>query len=470
MPIALHYAALSDVGRVRKNNEDSGYASARIIVLADGMGGMAAGELASSVTVQTVRRVDANLEADVLEILAGAVQQANDQLSDIISADPSLEGMGTTLTAIMTDGERLALVHVGDSRAYRLRDGHLQQISRDHTFVQSLVDEGRITSAEARVHPHRSVLIRALDGRQEIEPDLSIIDAVPGDRLMICSDGVTDYLTDDQIRDLLDVETIDIATVDLVRAALEAGSADNVSCVVADVVEEAEPAREDPMIIGAAAEDVRPASVSGPHTARAMPPVQESEDEAAGSSGEDARSQDPEELRYAPQPPRRLLWLRRLLLLVAVLAVLGVAAMLAFDWTQRQYYVGVSEDGRVAIYRGIEQSVLGYELSEVDETSDLSVDALPEFLRERVEEGISATDRADAQQKVDDLQQDADECSGATPDPEACAGADPTAEPAEPTGSETSQPPREPTDDPTDGLTQDRSGPRPTGGNQGGTS
>jgi protein phosphatase len=139
-----------------------------------------------------------------------------------------------------------------------------------------------------------------------------------------------------------------------VRAALEAGSADNVSCVVADVVDEEDLAREDPMIIGAAAEDVRPASVSrGPHSSRAEPGG-ESEDGAGGG----ARSQDPEELRYAPQPPKRFLWLRRLLLLLAVLGVLAVAAMLALDWTQRQYYVGVSEDGHVAIYRGIEQSVL----------------------------------------------------------------------------------------------------------------
>jgi protein phosphatase len=123
MPLTLRYAALSDVGRVRKNNEDAGYASSRIIVLADGMGGMVAGELASSITVQTIRRVDDTLEATVLEVLAGAVQRANDRLSDLVEADPSLEGMGTTLTAIMTDGDRLALVHVGDSRAYRLRDG-----------------------------------------------------------------------------------------------------------------------------------------------------------------------------------------------------------------------------------------------------------------------------------------------------------------------------------------------------------
>jgi protein phosphatase len=198
--------------------------------------------------------------------------------------------------------------------------------------------------------------------------------------------------------------------------------------VVADVVDEEDLAREDPMIIGAAAEDVRPASVSrGPHSSRAVPGG-ESED-GAESAGGGARSQDPEELRYAPQPPKRFLWLRRLLLLLAVLGVLAVAAKLALDWTQRQYYVGVSEDGHVAIYRGIEQSVLGYDLSEVDETSDLNVDALPEFLRERVLEGISASDRADAEQKVSDLQADADECSGESPDPETCEGAEPTKEP-----------------------------------------
>jgi protein phosphatase len=445
MPLTLRYAALSDVGRVRKNNEDAGYASSRIIVLADGMGGMVAGELASSVTVQTVRRVDDKLEADVLEVLAGAVQRANDRLSDLVEADPSLEGMGTTLTAIMTDGDRIALVHVGDSRAYRLRDGRLKQISRDHTFVQSLVDEGRITSAEARVHPHRSVLIRALDGRQEIEPDLSIIDAIPGDRLLLCSDGVSDYLADDQIGELLGAETIDMAAVELVRASLTAGSADNVTCVVADVMAEELPP-EDPMIIGAAAEDVRPPSVSAQNrSARAMPVSGEDGDGPSGTG-----SQDPEELRYAPRPPLRFIWLRRLMLLVAVLTVLGVAGKLAYDWTNRQYYVGVAEDGNVAVFQGIEQSLLGLDLSEVHERSELNVDALPTFLRERVQEGIAAADLSEAQSILSNLEDDASECSGETPDPETCAGAEPTDGPAsEPPSqsSPTSEPTLEPSGD-----------------------
>jgi serine/threonine protein phosphatase PrpC/uncharacterized membrane protein YgcG len=448
MPITLRYAALSDVGRVRKNNEDSGYASARIIVLADGMGGMVAGELASSVTVQTVRRVDEQLDADVLEVLAGAVQRANDRLSDIVTNDPALEGMGTTLTAIMSDGERLGLVHVGDSRAYRLRDGVLQQISRDHTFVQSLIDEGRITPAEARVHPHRSVLIRALDGRQEIEPDLSIIDAVPGDRLMLCSDGVTDYLTDDQIRELLLAETVDMATVDLVRASLEAGSSDNVTCVVADVLDEELP-REDPMIIGAAAEDVRPASVAeATRPGTAGPRPADADGEAGSAAVADTR--DPEELRYAPRPPRRFAWLRRLLIALVVVALVVVAGKLVHDWTQRQYYVGVTEDGEVAVFQGIEQSLLGYDLSDVHETFDLPVEALPTFLRAQVEDGIAASDLADAQQIVRDLEADAELCSGDNPDPDDCEGAEPTdgpsGEPSSPGPS--GDPTREPTQNP----------------------
>jgi protein phosphatase len=393
-----------------------------------------------------VRRVDDALEADVLEVLAGAVQRANDRLGDLVEADPDLEGMGTTLTAIMTDGDRLALVHVGDSRAYRLRDGQLKQISRDHTFVQSLVDEGRITSAEARVHPHRSVLIRAIDGRQEIEPDLSIIDAIPGDRLMLCSDGVSDYLADEQIGELLGAETIDMAAVELVRASLTAGSADNVTCVVADVMEEELPP-EDPMIIGAAAEDVRPPSVSAQtRTARAMPLRGDDGDDDDGRVSSGATSQDPEELRYAPRPPLRFIWLRRLMLLVVLLAVLGVAGKVAYDWTKRQYYVGVAEDGNVAVYQGIEQRLLGLDLSEVHERSDLDVDALPTFLRERVQEGIAASDLSEAQSILSNLEDDASECSGETPDPERCEGAEPTAEPtSEPAGDEAT--PREPARD-----------------------
>lgn len=428
MPITLRYAALSDVGRVRKNNEDSGYASARLLLLADGMGGMEAGEVASSVTVQTLRKVDESSDGDLLEVLAGAVQRANDRLAEIIESDSSVEGMGTTVTGMLSDGERIALVHIGDSRAYRLRDGRLEQLTRDHTFVQSLVDEGRITRDEAKVHPHRSVLIRALDGRQEIEPDLSVLDLVPGDRVLLCSDGVTDFLPDVEIEALLADGTVDSAAVDIVRASLAKGSNDNVTVVVADVVEVGdEPvAAEDPMIFGAAAEDPRPPSVhgSGPRTTRMATVPRGDEDDGSGGG-------DPEELRYAPRPPRRFAWLRRIAVLVVILALVGLGLKLTYDWTQRQYYVG-SDDERVVIFRGIDQSVPGVTLTRVEVEYDITLDSLPTYLREDVESGIAAEDLDHARRIVGNLQDDIDECSRPNPDPEQCEGAEPT-DPTEPT-------------------------------------
>src|SRR5262245_23462518 len=155
MNLALRYAATSDVGRGRKNDQDSGFASEHLLVVADGMGGAAAGDIASAETVQVMRRLHGAHPDDMLGALAGAVQRANDRLGEIVEEDPSVEGMGTTVTAMMFDGDVMGLAHIGDSRAYLLRDGHLQQLTQDHTFVQGLVDEGRITEDEARTHPHR---------------------------------------------------------------------------------------------------------------------------------------------------------------------------------------------------------------------------------------------------------------------------------------------------------------------------
>ncbi len=441
MTITLRYAALSDVGRVRKNNEDSGYASARLLLLADGMGGMEAGEVASSVTVQTIRKIDEPPAADLLEILAGAVQRANDRLAEIIEVDASVDGMGTTITGMLSDGERIALVHVGDSRAYRVREGRLKQLTRDHTFVQSLIDEGRLTRDEAKVHPHRSVLIRALDGRQELEPDLSVLDLVAGDRVLLCSDGVTDFLPDVEIEQLLTDGTVDSAAVDIVRASLARGSNDNVTVVVADVVEVGEEpvAAEDPMIFGAAAEDARPRSVhdSGVRTTRSPSTTADDEDDGDGSR---AASGDPEELRYAPRAPLRFIWLRRLVVITVVLVLVGLGLKLLYDWTQRQYYVGASQD-QVAIFRGIDQTIPGLTLTRVEVGYDIALDSLPSYLRQDVEEGISAEGLEHARRIVGNLQDDIDECSRPNPDPEQCAGA----EPPEPSPSEPPEPsPNEP--------------------------
>ncbi len=156
--LTYRYVALTDTGLRRPANQDSGYASPRLLVIADGMGGAAAGDLASAEAMHIIRQLDRDLDVDAMAALQQAVTAANARLGELIANDPAVEGMGTTLEAMLWDGSKIAFAHLGDSRAYRLRDGVLEQISTDHTFVQSLVDEGKISRDEARVHPHRSLL------------------------------------------------------------------------------------------------------------------------------------------------------------------------------------------------------------------------------------------------------------------------------------------------------------------------
>jgi serine/threonine protein phosphatase PrpC len=388
MTISMRYAALSDIGRVRKKNEDSGYASARLLVQADGMGGPPAGDLASALTVQTMRRLDEPVAGDLVEALAGAVHRANDRLSEMVESDPSVEGMGTTLDALLTDGRRVALAHIGDSRAYLLRNGALTQLTNDHTFVQTLVDEGRITLEEARTHPHRSLMIRALDGRSELEPDIALLDVHVGDRLMLCSDGLSGFVDDGAIGRMMGIGTVDAAAAALVRAALDAGSNDNVTCILAEITDEVITAHE-PVVVGAAAERLRRDS----DTSQQAPIVDDEDDQ-----------RDPEELRYAPLAPRRFRWLRRIVVAVVLLIVIGLGVNWLYDWSQRQYYVG-EHDGRVTIFQGLDGSIAGFDLSEVYEVPapELEVSALNEAWRNRVEQGIEADGLQDARDTVTNL-------------------------------------------------------------------
>src|SRR6476620_7805079 len=176
--LELRYAALSDVGRVRKDNQDSGYASGNLLVIADGVGGAARGDVASSTAVLALRRLDGPAPGDLLEALAGAIHRAHDRIAELVEQDPELDGTSTTVTAALFDGNRIGLAHIGDSRGYLLREGTLSQLTKDHTFVQGLIDEGRITEDEARVHPHRNLILRAVDGVHEPEPDTFVVDLV----------------------------------------------------------------------------------------------------------------------------------------------------------------------------------------------------------------------------------------------------------------------------------------------------
>jgi PPM family protein phosphatase len=240
--LQFRHAALSDVGCVRTNNEDSGFAGPYLVMVADGVGGAAAGEVASS-TVTYVASALSMLPSpdqpvDPGALLADAVRRSNDQLRQGVADDAARHGMGTTFTAVYTDGERCVLGHVGDSRAYLLRSGELIRLSIDHTLVQALVDAGRLTPEEARVSPQRNVVLRALGGgSDDAEPDLLELGLKEGDRLLLCSDGLTDLVGDAEIADLLRGHAAQPAVEALVAAALREGGKDNVTCVVADVVD-----------------------------------------------------------------------------------------------------------------------------------------------------------------------------------------------------------------------------------------
>ena len=227
MTLALRYAVRSDVGLLREGNEDSAYAGPRLLAVADGMGGHAAGEVASAVAIDVLTALDEDLPAsELLDALADAVAKANQQLHDLVAANPSIGGMGTTLTAMLWSGTRVALCHIGDSRAYLLSGGELQQITHDHTLVQSLVDDGRISPDEAATHPQRSLLLRALDGSSDVEPDLSLREAQVGDRYLLCSDGLSGVVSEPVLhRTLATVAEPDDAVRQLIDLAIRRAAA-----------------------------------------------------------------------------------------------------------------------------------------------------------------------------------------------------------------------------------------------------
>ena len=235
--LTVRYGVRSDIGLHREDNEDAAYAGARLLAVADGMGGHAAGEVASAAVIEALRPLDTQVPAgELLNALDHAVRRANSALRDLVQANPALHGMGTTLTALLWSGSQLGLVHIGDSRAYLVRDGAVFQITQDHTLVQSLLDEGKITAEEVASHPQRLLLLRALDGNHSSRPDLQLREAQAGDRYLLCSDGLHVVVPPDAVsRVLLTVADPDQAARDLLALALDGGAPDNITCIVADV-------------------------------------------------------------------------------------------------------------------------------------------------------------------------------------------------------------------------------------------
>ncbi|MEE1828273.1 protein phosphatase 2C domain-containing protein [Streptomyces sp. BE20] len=451
MTLVLRFAAGSHKGLIREGNEDSGYAGPRLLAVADGMGGAAAGEVASSEVLGSIVRLDEDVPgADLLTLLGDAVQGANDRLRQMVEEDPQLEGMGCTLTAMLWTGQRMGLVHVGDSRAYLLRDGALVQITQDHTWVQRLVDEGRITPEEAETHPQRSLLMRALDGRGQVEPDLSIREVRAGDRYLICSDGLSGPVSHQTLQDTLGSYYSPEQTVqELIQLALRGGGPDNITCIVADVLDVGATDTlsgqfsDVPVVVGAVAE-TPPSSAAADRSIRDTPAGRAAglgrgpqgafgpaagydpgypgdgqggfgpaegypEGYPEGYAGEPA-AYGAEDFDEEPRPKRKNRALAFSLVGLVTLGLLGAGGFFGYQWTQSQYYVGADGD-HVAVYQGVHQSLAGLNLSSVHTPyKDIELKFLPQDQRTHVANTISASSLGDAGDKVKKLGEQAALC------------------------------------------------------------
>ncbi len=412
MTLALRYAVRSDVGLLREGNEDSAYASPRLLAVADGMGGHAAGEVASAVAISALAHLDDDVPGtDLADALGRAVRDANRTLHDMVLANPALDGMGTTLTAMLWSPPRVALCHIGDSRAYLLRD---DQITHDHTLVQRLQDEGRISPDEAATHPQRSLILRALDGRSDADPDVSLREAKLGDRYLLCSDGLSGVVSAETLhRTLSTVTEPDQAVIQLIDLANRGGGPDNITCIVADVVDSAKARRaptEVPILAGAASNGrgagqqpmARPDTPAGRANAlkhTAPQPVigsaagLDTMESANGHPGAPATAAAQGEAGGGLRARRR--WPIVTAVLILLFAVIAGGGFAAWRYTQSQYYVAAS-GGKVAIFRGINEKVAGMSMSSVYLRTGIPLTAVPQGDRARIAATIPATSLADA--------------------------------------------------------------------------
>ena len=348
MTLALRYAARSDRGLVRANNEDSVYAGARLLALADGMGGHAAGEVASQLVIAALAHLDDDEPGgDLLSKLEGAVRAGNQAIAAHVELEPELDGMGTTLTAILFAAGRIGMAHIGDSRAYMLRDGELAQITKDDTFVQTLVDEGRITAEEAHSHPQRSLIMRAFTGH-EVEPTLVMREAREGDRYLLCSDGLSDPVSQETIHEALKIADVAECADRLIELALRGGGPDNVTVVVADVVDRDYGGQTQPILAGA---------VSGEDDDTAPPNT------AAGRAAAINRRQNTAKRvvlqQEAPAKPKSR---RRMVIIAALVVLVAITGLMVGRGIIRSNYYVSAHDDTVAIMQGIQGSILGIAL------------------------------------------------------------------------------------------------------------
>ena len=381
--------AKTDVGRTRQVNEDSYLVQDPLFVVADGMGGHVAGDVASRTVVEKLTE-ETRGDTPTPESLAPLVRAANAEVFNKARSDSTLQGMGTTCTILLLEGTDAHLAHVGDSRAYLFRDQSLRQITEDHTLVQRMVQEGRLSQEEAHKHPQRNIITRVLGVDPDVSVDTFSVEAKPGDRFLLCSDGLSSMLEDAEIEAVLRSESEPQAAAELLVArANEAGGEDNITVVIVAVGDSDS---------GAA---TNLASATGGRPAGSAPPSSR-----ASEADDLSDRQPPAEARpLSGDAGRGESWKRVVVGVVLVLGILLAATYIGvrYLWIERSFYVGVNEAGAVTIYRGVPQDVAGMTLRREEEITPLQADELPEFLQDDVAAGIEVASLNEAQQRVVDL-------------------------------------------------------------------
>ena len=402
-------AAISHTGKVRSNNQDSGYSGANLFAVADGMGGHAGGDVASSIAIQRLEPLDQAYTSteDAQASLQAAATTAAGDLIRAAKERPELAGLGTTVSAIIMVDEYAVIGHIGDSRIYLYRDDALTQITADHTFVQRLVDSGRITPEEARYHPRRSVLMRVLsDMDSDPELDMFVMPTMPGDRWLLCSDGLSGVVDEAHMLKAMRLGMAPGRTADnLLKQALDGGAPDNVTIVIVDVGGQHPLSSGTPTIVGSASNPsgvivppVRPARPSWLHPVR-QAANEPSHFEPAAEYLEELIEEDRRRARR-----RRFGWIAGMLV---VLAMLALAAFAAYSWTQTRYFIGADDDS-VVIFQGVQQNIGPITLSTPLTDTEILLADLPPYQRTSVERTITARSLADAEAIVERLRVGAD--------------------------------------------------------------
>ena len=411
MPIKTVSFAASDIGRVRSSNQDSGYAGVNLFFVADGMGGHAGGDIASAIASQHISLADEPLatSAEAEQKLIDYIYQAKQKIDASVKQHPAITGMGTTLSAMMVTGTKVTIAHIGDSRIYLARDGVVKQITTDHTFVQRLVDTGRISEEEALVHPRRSVLMRVLgDIEQFPEVDIDTYETKPGDRWMACSDGLSGVVPDQLMKNIL-LSNVDIQEAGelLVGEALEFGAPDNVTVILVDVVDAQDEIEFSPgrILVGSAANEVVIEQRKGLQVLRLLNPLtllellQKPEDPVSFAPESEELL---EKILKDTKGRVRARRFRQIATYLLLIAVASYGLFLAIEYTQTRYFVAIN-DGYVVIFKGIKEELGPFKFSSVYEVTDVSVDSLTDFQREALERSITAESPEEAQRIVSQL-------------------------------------------------------------------